>query len=63
MAGDGRCRLLVKGLNPITSKESLKNYFEVMSKEDVDDQIIFNTERTEGLITMGRKPGMYPFHP
>ena len=57
MAGDGRCRLLVKNVNPITSLESLQNYFEVMAKEDVDGYVLFNIDRTLALVTMERKPG------
>ena len=57
MAGDGRCRLLVKDINPITSRESLQNYFEVMAKEDVDSYVLFNIDRTQALITMDKKPG------
>ena len=56
--GDGRCRLLVKDINPITSRESLQNYFEVMAKEDVGSDILFSTDRTEALITMDKKPGI-----
>lgn len=58
MVGDGRCRLLVKNLNPVTSPESLQNYFEVMSKADVDDQILFTTDHTQALVTMEKKPDL-----
>ena len=61
MAGDGRCRLLVKGVNPVTSRESLQNYFEVMSKENVDDHVIFAIDRTEAMVTMAKKPGIVTF--
>ena len=57
MAGDGRCRLLVKDINPITSRESLQNYFEAMSKEAVDSYVLFNIDRTQALIVMDTKPG------
>ena len=57
MAGDGRCRLLVKDINPITSRESLQNYFEAMSKEAVDSYVLFNIDRTQALIIMDKKPG------
>ena len=57
MAGDGRCRLLVKDINPITSRESLQNYFEAMSKEAVDSYVLFNIDRNQALIIMDKKPG------
>ena len=57
MAGDGKCHLLVKDINPITTRENLQNYFEVMSKEDVDSYVLFNIDRTQALIVMDKKPG------
>ena len=59
MVGDGRFRLLVKGINPVTSPQTLQNYFEVMSKENVDDLILFSADHTRALITMDKKPGLW----
>ena len=50
--------ILVQGLNPRTSGETIKHYFEAIARPaEVKDHVIFSVDHTEALVTFIHKPG------
>ena len=50
--------LFVSGLNPRTSGDSVRHYFEFVGRPaEVKDRVLFGIDHTEALVTFLQKPG------